>query len=175
MAKPKKKRNKAYDPERSLRAIVSQYVKKVYCYDGKCLPEMKFNDVVFRSDLPQMVKKRVMYAVGEEVLPWSIMLFSFEVDGVEVWYFDDLKPEASNKLNSLLDGELEKKIAGRNPNRVISWGWFAIPLKGADLEAMQPEILKIFEEAGAYDREHCEQMHQQRVMTERLEEMGKTG
>lgn len=168
----KSRKGRKYRPERSLKAIVSQYVKKVYCYDGKCFPEMQFNDVVFRSDLPQMVKKRVMYAVGEEVLPWSIMLFSFETDGVEVWYYDDLKPEASNKLNSLLDGELEKKIAGRNPNRVISWGWFAIPLKGADLEAMQPQIIKIFEEAGAYDREHVKNMHEQRVMTERLEEMG---
>lgn len=172
MASKKSRKGKAYNPERSLQAIVNQYVKKVYCYDGKCFPEMQFNDVVFRSNLSQAIKKRVMHAVGEEVLPWSIMLFSFEIDGVQVWYYDDLKPEASNKLNSLLDGELEKKIDSRNPNRVISWGWFAVPLAGADLQAMQPQIIKVFEEAGAYDREHCEHMHQQRVMTEKLEEMG---
>jgi len=167
------RRKKKYDPQAKLQKFVRSRASKVYCYDAKCFDEMKFGGDPLKSALPRNVKKRIMYSVGEDVHHWNIMLLTFESDGKEQWIhdwvLDDLEPAASNNLNTLLDGELEKKVGQRNPNQLICWAWFAVPMKDADLPAMRQEIIDIFTDAGAFDRELCTRVNNARLERESME------
>lgn len=171
----KKARNKKHNPGRAAAAMAKQYIKKVYCYDAKCYPEMQYNDSVLRSNLPMPIKQKIMYAVADDPLPWNIMLLTFETDGdkrwVTDWIMDKLPPASSNTLNTVLDGELERLVEQRNPKHLITWAWFAIPLQGADLDAMRDQIVEMFTNDGCFDRELCERVHAERVISERLEEV----
>ena len=172
MSKPKRKRK--YDPKRKLAKFTHSRASKIYCYDAKCFPEMQFGGDPLKSTMPIHIKKKIMYSVGEDVHYWNIMLLIFEEyqDGKRA-VITDIIPETigrSNELNAMLDGDLERRVEGRNPKHVTSWAWYAVPLKNADLDAMRPDIIKLFEDAGAFDRELCGRIHNARSERERMEE-----
>ena len=48
--------------------------------------------------------------------------------------------------------------------------WYAVPLKNADLDAMRDDIIKMFVDAGAFDRDKCKRLHKERSERERMEE-----
>ena len=136
---------------------------------------MQFDGDPLKSSLPRHIKKQVMYSVGDDVHHWNIMLLIFERyrDGKTDVITDILseKVAASNDLNAALDGDLERRVASRNPKHVVCWAWFAVPLKNADLASMRDGIIETLVHDGAFDELHCIETNKTRLMIEKLEKV----
>lgn len=165
MAKPRRK----YNPRKNSRNLVLRKAKKVHVYDGKCMPHMEYQGVT----PGQPFGREILYSVADDQHDWRIWMGVFESNGADEWVttgiIDSLPPAASRFLNGMLDDELEKMVRQRNPKHVVSWGWFAIPDKEADLDAMTQDIIDLFRQKGAFDRVHCEAEHAKRLQLEKLE------
>jgi hypothetical protein len=152
----KKKRNKKYNIRKTIRNYVLKEAEKIYCYDGKCFPQMQLDGANPR----RAYGKEIMYSVADDQHHWSIWLGVFQDTGVEQYVtteiYDDLEPAKSNELTAQLTDELDKLVATRNKHHVTGWGWFAIPMRNADLKTMEPGIIDKFRKGGAFDRERCE-------------------
>ncbi len=176
MASKKSRKGKTYNPKAKMRKFVKERAQRVSCMDGSMYDEMKYTGGPIKAAMPQKLKGDIMFSVADDIHHWSIMLLVFQEYDSKEWYdcwvLDNLDPASSNQLTNLLNDDLNKKRDGCNPKQLVSWGWYATPKKGADLHAAEKDIVNQFIEAGAFDREHCEYMHQQRVMAEKLEEMG---
>lgn len=166
MGSRSKKPRKKYNPKKVAARYVQKLAQKVYCYDGQCFPCMQFGGV----NRAHPAARQVLYSVADDMHDWRIWIGTFESDGAKEWItsgvIDTLPKASSNNLNKVLDGELERFINQRNPNQVVSYGWFAIPMGDADLDEREPQIIDLFRQAGAFNKDHCRMQHAERMIQE---------
>ena len=117
----KRRAKKSYNANRKLAKFTHSRASKIYCYDGKCFPEMQFGGDPLKAMMPDHIKKKIMYSVGEDVHHWNIMLLIFEeYEGGKQAIVADIIPETigrSNDLNRMLDGDLERRVNARKSQK----------------------------------------------------------
>lgn len=166
-----KRKGKKYNPNKVRDSYVKARLGQTWLADGKCCAEMERGGIQYGH--PWCLDH--INAISGWTLPWRIWLGVFQIDQdgrefVTEGYLDNLPAATSTQLGGLLDDQLRQLVDSQNPKFAIGWGWFAVPVADADLEAMSDQIIEQFRDWGAFDRAHCERTHAIRVETETLYE-----
>lgn len=144
MKKPRK--NKKRNLLKGLRPALDNVV----LYSAHCFDEMQIIGIKTRA---------IHKAIFNQNHKWQIMLLTFCVDDEGNQYADTFLPDIpicnSKEAQNICDPISAKMIKSLNSKHFICSGWYAVLNGKIDLEAAREDIIKLFADAGAYDREIC--------------------
>jgi len=176
--KPRKrkvgKQNNMRNANRNLEladAQARQALNQVWCADGMMCSGLMHGGVqdpffplprtISRAGISvaawqNIVIHRISEILDSEPLDWTVWIGVFETHGVKGEWVTDLGKMTSNEAGPIVDAQLDKLRAGRNPKFAISYGWFATPKQDVDLGDLEKKIYDKFVEWGAFDKQLCQ-------------------
>lgn len=142
---------------------------KVWTADGSMLPGLEFGGV----ETNHRYFQDFLHIIAGRVLPWKVWLCVFHLDAqgkpfIKAEVADDLPPAKADDLADELGRRMNKLLQSCNRNLVISHGWFAMAAKDIDLDAMQEDLVNLFAEWGAFDKDHVAQIYAARKEAEEV-------
>ena len=124
-------------------------LNNVVLYSGHCWENMQIIGIKNRS---------IHEAIFSQNHKFNIMLLVFCSDGVKNWvdtFIPDIPPCKSGEAQSIADPISDSMISKINPKYFLSSGWYCVLTDRIDLKAMEGDIIKLFADAGAFNREVC--------------------
>jgi hypothetical protein len=135
--------------KRNMLKALQPSLENVVIYSAHCFDEMQVKGITSPA---------VHKAIFNQEHKWQIMLLTFCNDGVKQWAdtFMPVMPVCkSDAAQYICDPISEKMISELNPKHFISSGWYCVLTDKIDLKAMEKDIINMFLEAGAADRQVC--------------------